>query len=116
MNTRNVLVCKWGMMVVCNSALLLYVDFPAIMNIINQAMYINSIWLFKSLPEFFKSGYVLHTPFGVKSKHVVDALISAFEEKEGLTLSQDKKDEIMQAAKDSIVSNKAHKIEIQIED
>jgi hypothetical protein len=76
-------------------------------SLINNEQYIVSIWLFKNLPKIFKDSYVIATTSGVTTKNI-KKIIEAFEEKEDIKLSQDKKDEIIEAVEQIQEKKKSH--------
>jgi len=101
-----ILLCKWGLLKF-DPILNFYVNWESVVYLINTTQYIVSIWLFKNLPKIFKDSYVIAASGGVTSKNI-RKIIETFEEKEGIQLSQDKKDQIIEAAVQIQDKKKSH--------
>ncbi len=122
MASNIVYVTKWGLFAV-HPLLLYYVDFNYLYTAIQREHYLISSWLFKNLPKIFKREYVTYgggkTELNVKNyvmyfednngdirpiqnANDVKRLIKKLESVEGMELSEDKKDEIANKAKEAL--------------
>lgn len=96
-----IVATKWGL-IEYDALLSFYVDFDFVKNAVRNETYIVSIWLFRNIPKMFKNSMVTLAPHGLQSSHQVLKMIKKIEQVKGVTISPDKKKEIIDAAQEVI--------------
>ena len=99
------LLTRWGFLRY-EPMLDFYVDWKVVQRMINTEQYLISRWLFLNLPKIFKNSYMLYLSDGITTKQHVISLIKKFEEVEDITLSDEKKQEIMDKSQEFLEDTK----------
>ncbi len=105
-NTTVIVLCKWGIFTV-DPLTNFYVDWEQIRTFINNEQYIVSIWLFRNIDKMIKKTTVLFKPHGIQNLKDIKALIKKLEQVKDITISDEKKQEIIDASK-NMLNKKEH--------